>query len=233
MKRQIVFLMALFVIFVGSGLSTAHADPMVMEKLPLLAGDWCDEKGNVVLRIHDGYLNDCRIVDLNVADSIKNGGAKVSIEEATGVRQIFFYTNVNGEISDHLGLEDGTPLYRNFPYWHVTIGGVHLGSTPEDIVQAFGKPDAVQKRTGYSPRQGDIALVYRKKGLEFGVNSMSNTVRYIKLSPQSAIVWDGMKNRDGGFKLYKEKYAPNAPIGYGEYFDWDNGYITLTNEQHF
>lgn len=233
MKRQIIFLIALVVILMGIRLSTVQAYPDTMEKyLPLLAGDWSDEKGNVVLRIHDGYLNDCRIVDLNIADSIKNGGAKVSIEEATGVRQIFLYTNVNGEISDHLGLEDGTPLYRNFPYWHVTIGGVHLGSTPEDIVQAFGKPDAVQKRTGYSSRQGDIALVYRKKGIEFGVNSVSKTVRYIILSPQSSIIWDGMKRRDGGFKLYEDKYI-NRPIGYGEYFRSYKGYITLMNEKTY
>jgi len=83
--KVIVVLMALLMFTVG----TAYAMQVDYRTLNKMQGDWYNNNNNLVLAIHDNYINDCEVVETHdFAGDGSNGVEYFRIKEDTGYRDL-------------------------------------------------------------------------------------------------------------------------------------------------
>jgi hypothetical protein len=115
-----------------------------------LDGDWYDRAGNRVLSIHNGYLNDCQIVNFKGgAGSAALGGGTVTIVEGQGYRNINLGTRVLGDPHDYLIFNESVLHKANYAHYE-SVQGVYLGASKQDVVRAFGNPDRIDGNKYFS-----------------------------------------------------------------------------------
>lgn len=162
MKHKLTVLLGilLFVIssfFQGKSVEAYYSDDTqyMSRSLGYMEGDWYDRKGNLVLRIHDGYINDCEAVKMyNAAGGSRFASAHFVIKEGSGLRDITLSWDMINGTKNRIGFNNYVTLFRtsNPPHYE-SVDGVYLGMTRQEVVDLWGKPDHI----------GDLAPMIRGK----------------------------------------------------------------------
>jgi hypothetical protein len=116
----------------------------VSEALTLMEGNWYDHAGNLVLQIHDGYINGCQVLaGYDFAGGTSHAQGQFRILESTGTRTLFLAWDIspNAPERDSIKLNDSLMLHRvAIVSYYESIAGVHLGMTPSEVQATLGRP---------------------------------------------------------------------------------------------
>lgn len=98
-KFKVIAVLTLLLMLV---FGTVHAMQMnqsaVNNALVKMEGDWYNYDDNLVLAIHDGYINDCKVVSgYDFSGGSSNGIGTFRIQEADGYRNLRIEWHINSE----------------------------------------------------------------------------------------------------------------------------------------
>ena len=201
MKKAPLFLLVMFMLMFSCVCYAASSS--------FLEGDWYDKAGNLVLSIHDGYLNDCQIISfISGAGSTRMGACTLTVEEGHGSRDISLGVRVLGDPHDRL-IFDNTALHKADCTHYESVSGVYLGSTAKDVVQALGQPESV------SDYSNDIRYSYNSGSLLIDIKY--GEVESIWLNSDSTLHFDrsGLNCNSSG-EDFRRAYGIRDAIGHRE-----------------
>lgn len=122
-----------------------QVEPQYVTKIEnALNGDWYDHDGNLVLQIHDGYINGCQILAVyDLAGATGHGDAQFRILESTGERMLQLSWWSRHTDRDSLKLNDSQMLHRVAKLsYHESVAGIHLGMDSAEVKSVLGEPSA-------------------------------------------------------------------------------------------
>ena len=215
----------MYILMVSGSNSVAIAYDETGDILPRIQGMWYDERGNVVLDIHNNTLNDCDIVGIyDVAGGRSDFSCIIRIVELEGYRDIpvIFKGLTKENYHTHLLLngdnKKGQLLIR-YPKakYYESVGGIGLDMTAKEVIAKYGMPDSDSTARIWK---------YRNLGMMLGIEY--NRVSIIAIMKNGNRHFDrtgfNCKNKISEFKdTYGLNQMPEAGkhkaynIGYGEY----------------
>ena len=125
-------------------------------------GNWYDHKGNLVLSIHNGYINGCKVINEYNAVGGDPGSCTFRIVENAGYRDINLSWH-GYDIHRMVTMDNDKTLYSTSkPQYFESIGGIYLGMNKDDLLYLYGKPSKI-KTYNY----GRTDWIYSKLGLTY------------------------------------------------------------------
>ena len=135
--------------------------PQVLE---LLAGDWYDGDGQLVLSLNDTYLNQCPVTGLHgLAGGMSLAGGTLNLVEAAGPRDLSLSWRVNHDLHDYV-IFDHLMLHKKDAGHFETVDGAYLGMTRPEVLSCLGQPNEAkaqrfQETFNYKARGLTLKLV--------------------------------------------------------------------------
>ena len=253
MKSHLILMavLSLSLLFGASAVTPAQAAHQmeaqyVTKVLQLMEGNWYDRAGNLILSIHNGYINNCQVLaGYDFAGGTSHGQGQFRILESTGDRNLMLAWDINRRdmTKGSIKLNDSEVLHRsaNVSYYE-SIAGVHLGMTPSEVQATLGQPT----------RTGDLQPITHLPGwyyadqkmvITFDANSVDRILLYKGSSNTLAKSGLNCNNSPSEFASayhmsrvpqvdYSGKYTSGGiySIGHGENLSFGNhmSYVMLT-----
>jgi hypothetical protein len=217
----------------------------VTKALNIMDGDWYDHSGKLVLQIHDGCINGCKVLtgyDFAGGNSCANG--QFRILESTGTRNLYLSWDIRHSGKDSIKLNDSQMLHRTARVsFNESIADIHLGMTSSEVKSVLGQPS----QTGdLKPYWGMAGWYY--DGKQMVITFDADCVDRIVLlkNSKATLAKSGLNCSNTPYEFaqayhmnrvpkvdYNEKYTFDGchSIGDDEYLSFGNhmDYIMLTN----
>ncbi len=214
--------------------------------LKIVAGDWYDHDGNMVISIHDGYLNGCSVAaGFDWAGSRASGCAIFRILEGTGLRDLrISWWRGGGGAGHFVQIDKGEHLHITpNEYFFESVAGIHLGMTTDEVEAKYGKAQRIAEgQDFFDGKPNRIRCYYPNMGVVLWLDGKSIVrISLLKDSPlhfeRSGLnCWNAPEEYA---KAYSMDRIPSLPkkkddgraygIGHGEflYFGPDMSYVGL------
>ena len=239
--KKLIAVVAAMIFLSNTAIAQRHESPKSW--LKYLSGDWYDNNGKLVLSIHDGYINGCKILYCQrVAGGGGMAGGDFCISESAGNRLIHLSWNIQHQQSESLAVDRRQTLHKFFPFHFESVGGIHLGMTRDEVNKKLGNDikkiskSEVTRLTGNTFGFDDISFV-EKLGviLTFEAGSVDRII----LLKSSKAVFDrsrlncsnSLKDFAAAYQIPLPRYPKHFGIGHGEHISFGEGmrYIMLSN----
>ncbi len=249
-NKLLVYIMAISLFLYASSVTVeAVNNRLSSEKLntvlDIVKGDWYNNNGAKVLSIHDGYMNDCEIVEgFDWAGSRKKGGAVLRIMEGSGLRDIRINWLKGKGAGNYVQLDQGEHLHSTATdYFFESVGGIHLGMTADEVEKMYGGAQVIAERENFiDGNPNRVRWYYPNLGVVLWFDGKS--VSHISLLKSSSLCFErsglNCSNTPQEYaKAYAMERVPELPksaksvraysIGQGEflYFGPDMNYVGL------
>ena len=216
LKKAFCFISALCLLFsftmIGCAASYYSDDSKYLNKImPLLAGDWYNNNGKLILAIQDNHINDGEIVKLvNLAGGSDLAGGQFLVATAREKREMYLSWRTFGDLHDFL-VYNNEKLHKANKGYYESVCNVYLGMPRQQVISTLGQPTSLTKQASDSE-----LFFYQKEDIQ--LNIYQGEVENITIFRGSSSTFDrsGL-NCSAGLKEYADAYKLTDKIDRGIY----------------